>query len=75
MEVLIFLAIAAILYGAGYATRGFIGREVKALGAAYVADRTVLIKEFDVHRAALIADVKAELAKLKTETTAAVNKL
>jgi hypothetical protein len=61
MDVLIFIAIAAILFGAGYAFRGAIGREVKVLGAELVADRTKLI-----------ADLKAEYAKVIADATAAV---
>ena len=46
--------VLAVGYAAGYATRGFIGREVKALGAE-------LAKE----RAALMADLNGFFAKMR----------
>lgn len=33
MEILIMLAVAAILFGSGYAVRGFIGRELRTISA------------------------------------------
>jgi hypothetical protein len=72
MGILIFIAIATILFGAGYAFRGAIGREVKSLGATLTADRAVLVSEVRAEVAKGTADAKAEYAKVVADATAAV---
>jgi hypothetical protein len=72
MDVLIFIAVALILFGAGYAFRGAIGREVKVLGAELVADRTKLVADLKAEYSAGVADLKAEYAKVIADATAAV---
>ena len=42
MDVLIFLAVAIVLFGSGYAVRGFIGRELKTISADLKAEFTAL---------------------------------
>jgi Sec-independent protein translocase protein TatA len=48
MDLLVFLAVAVILFGAGYGFRGLISRELKVV----------------------LADFKAEVAKLRADLTA-----
>jgi hypothetical protein len=44
IEIVLVLAVG---YAAGYATRGFIGREVKALGAELAKERTALLADLN----------------------------
>jgi hypothetical protein len=59
MDIISIILLLAV-FGAGYAFRGFIGKEVKAAGA-----------EIKV----VVADFKAEVAKLKADASADLKKL
>lgn len=72
MELIFVLLSALVVFGAGYAFRGAIGREVKTLGAALTADRTALLNDIKTEVAKGVADAKAEYAKVVADATAAV---
>ena len=77
MELIFVLLSALVVFGAGYAFRGAIGREVKTLGAALTADRTALLNDIKTEVAKGVADAKAEYAKCTSiygAVTAAVKK-
>jgi hypothetical protein len=65
MEALFFIVLVLASYAAGYATRGFIAREVKALGAEIATGHANLMSDLAKERAALLGDLNNFFSKMR----------
>ena len=64
MDLVIALAVAVILFGAGFAFRGLISRELKVVVADFKEEITKLRADLTYVATAAEADAKTELKKL-----------
>jgi hypothetical protein len=71
MEALFFIVLVLASYAAGYATRGFIAREVKALGAEIATGHANLMSDLAKERTALLADLNNFFSKMRIGAPAA----